>query len=104
MPIPVGRQRGACCESIHSSTRSIPPHGSDPGTLHAAAACSAAEPGNRCTRLATTCGGPGTVAEPSIIDYLGKPCRCDRKEERVHGCLLYTSPSPRDRTRSRMPS
>ena len=25
--------------------------------------------------------------------------------ERVHGaCLLYTSPSPRDRTRSRMPS
>ena len=21
-----------------------------------------------------------------------------------HGCLLYTSPSPRDRTRSRMPS
>src|SRR5665811_2286855 len=23
---------------------------------------------------------------------------------RVHACLLYTSPSPRDRTRSRMPS
>ena len=23
---------------------------------------------------------------------------------RVHTCLLYTSPSPRDRTRSRMPS
>ena len=23
---------------------------------------------------------------------------------RRHGCLLYTSPSPRDRTRSRMPS
>jgi len=23
---------------------------------------------------------------------------------RYHGCLLYTSPSPRDRTRSRMPS
>ena len=22
----------------------------------------------------------------------------------VYGCLLYTSPSPRDRTRSRMPS
>ena len=22
----------------------------------------------------------------------------------LHGCLLYTSPSPRDRTRSRMPS
>ena len=25
-------------------------------------------------------------------------------EEQVFGCLLYTSPSPRDRTRSRMPS
>ena len=24
--------------------------------------------------------------------------------KRVHPCLLYTSPSPRDRTRSRMPS
>ena len=24
--------------------------------------------------------------------------------ERAHSCLLYTSPSPRDRTRSRMPS
>ena len=23
---------------------------------------------------------------------------------KVEGCLLYTSPSPRDRTRSRMPS
>ena len=25
-------------------------------------------------------------------------------QEQVYGCLLYTSPSPRDRTRSRMPS
>ena len=25
-------------------------------------------------------------------------------EEMVQSCLLYTSPSPRDRTRSRMPS
>ena len=25
-------------------------------------------------------------------------------EEGVYSCLLYTSPSPRDRTRSRMPS
>ena len=24
--------------------------------------------------------------------------------ERINACLLYTSPSPRDRTRSRMPS
>ena len=26
------------------------------------------------------------------------------KEKEVYTCLLYTSPSPRDRTRSRMPS
>src|SRR5665811_2548399 len=26
------------------------------------------------------------------------------QREEVSGCLLYTSPSPRDRTRSRMPS
>ena len=26
------------------------------------------------------------------------------KSQLVHDCLLYTSPSPRDRTRSRMPS
>ena len=25
-------------------------------------------------------------------------------DERIKSCLLYTSPSPRDRTRSRMPS
>ena len=28
----------------------------------------------------------------------------DLEEEEEDGCLLYTSPSPRDRTRSRMPS
>ena len=27
-----------------------------------------------------------------------------RRESLINGCLLYTSPSPRDRTRSRMPS
>ena len=31
--------------------------------------------------------------------YVGTPNRVER-----YGCLLYTSPSPRDRTRSRMPS
>ena len=28
----------------------------------------------------------------------------DKKQEASKDCLLYTSPSPRDRTRSRMPS
>ena len=30
--------------------------------------------------------------------------RSKSDSERIHHCLLYTSPSPRDRTRSRMPS
>ena len=30
--------------------------------------------------------------------------RTGSNKARVNGCLLYTSPSPRDRTRSRMPS
>ena len=33
------------------------------------------------------------------IDSLAALCR-----ERLQACLLYTSPSPRDRTRYRMPS
>ena len=34
-----------------------------------------------------------------------KECNEKRKlEDKVCNCLLYTSPSPRDRTRSRMPS
>ena len=35
------------------------------------------------------------------------PCRAEDFEalyEHVNGCLLYTSPSPRDRQKSRMPS
>ena len=28
----------------------------------------------------------------------------NKKEDQINICLLYTSPSPRDRTRSRMPS
>jgi len=37
----------------------------------------------------------GVVAEDEPLDEVGR---------RVRSCLLYTSPSPRDRTRSRMPS
>ena len=39
------------------------------------------------------------------IDLLNPTMAEDRAVERLAGiCLLYTSPSPRDRTRSRMPS
>ena len=33
-----------------------------------------------------------------------KDARLDLTEGQLYTCLLYTSPSPRDRTRSRMPS
>ena len=34
----------------------------------------------------------------------GKGTQAAKIVEQFHVCLLYTSPSPRDRTRSRMPS
>ena len=63
--------------------------------------------------------GPGDGAEPDVEMVPAAPVRCvikhrnkkppepwERKEreKRRRSCLLYTSPSPRDRTRSRMPS
>ena len=41
-----------------------------------------------------------------IKDVIEMPTMTDGKKNKrqVNGCLLYTSPSPRDRTRSRMPS
>ena len=39
------------------------------------------------------CEGKGYIKNPSTVCY-----------EIIRDCLLYTSPSPRDRTRSRMPS
>ena len=62
--------------------------------------------------LAACSGGGGTetvllgaveVDAGNVV--LGSGCweRLDARAELI-GCLLYTSPSPRDRTRSRMPS
>ena len=42
--------------------------------------------------------------ETGADDYLTKPFGVREFLARVKACLLYTSPSPRDRTRSRMPS
>ena len=44
----------------------------------------------------------------SVAELLREQLRLEsvivNTEEQLKGCLLYTSPSPRDRTRSRMPS
>ena len=43
-----------------------------------------------------------TVNTDGVV--LPKGTTATRPASAVDGCLLYTSPSPRDRTRSRMPS
>ena len=47
----------------------------------------------------------GQVSE-KMTEYISKKLNLDLKvaKELQRSCLLYTSPSPRDRTRSRMPS
>ena len=57
-------------------------------------------------------GGPGPIHIDVTIERGGKKYRSLRElvdavieaPARAARCLLYTSPSPRDRTRSRMPS
>ena len=50
-------------------------------------------------------GGAERVTVKDIHES-GFNCLVDKLDRRAQyvGCLLYTSPSPRDRTRSRMPS
>ena len=36
--------------------------------------------------------------------FCNQRCLMDYMQTHIQSCLLYTSPSPRDRTRSRMPS
>ena len=44
--------------------------------------------------------GPIVIGQAAEFDYAGtQACRALRED-----CLLYTSPSPRDRQKSRMPS
>ena len=45
---------------------------------------------------ATIPGSKAMIADPTVVDEMEDVARIT--------CLLYTSPSPRDRTRSRMPS
>ena len=47
--------------------------------------------------------GPGVIRTPLTEPYF-QDAEMAKKIKEIHACLLYTSPSPRDRTRSRMPS
>ena len=46
----------------------------------------------------------GDLLEPVILDEAAYRLDLDHVNTNITDCLLYTSPSPRDRTRSRMPS
>ena len=39
-----------------------------------------------------------------VVDAINQKFGLSKQKPKFKGCLLYTSPSPRDRTRSRMPS
>ena len=62
------------------------------------------EKGERTKRTHRLCNLGGTIESlaPEVKDLT----RTEMTElmEHIFSCLLYTSPSPRDRTRSRMPS
>ena len=47
---------------------------------------------------------PDLVAGKDALIFPGQGAIVDCMKHLVGTCLLYTSPSPRDRTRSRMPS
>ena len=74
------------------------------------------EAANRAIRIAEVLGVPVYLVHTSCIDSLEAVTRARLEGQQVfaevlaqhlvidESCLLYTSPSPRDRTRSRMPS
>ena len=57
-----------------------------------------------------SCHGPDGRGTPKVIAGFEPPrtfpdfSKCDQTTPEVNSCLLYTSPSPRDTERSRMPS
>ena len=48
--------------------------------------------------------GPIKIGEAGEFDYSGSQCLKAIHEDGINSCLLYTSPSPRDLSTSRMPS
>ena len=46
-----------------------------------------------------------SIRRPAVKNYLGATyCSLSPEKRKLMTCLLYTSPSPRDRQKSRMPS
>ena len=47
---------------------------------------------------------PEKTVRQEVESGMGEVMEAQAKLDEIYACLLYTSPSPRDRTRSRMPS
>ena len=99
--LPIVLQRGVHCSKLINATC---------GKLHALALC-------RCTPLICVYIHPVSILVHSLLAYNTMLLRlkhtiklafCDfvfePREAQYRLCLLYTSPSPRDRQKSRMPS
>ena len=60
------------------------------------------------TASVSSCGAPQNDAKQAVLQIGAIPDQNPEKLNRLYGtlstCLLYTSPSPRDATLSRMPS
>ena len=63
-------------------------------------------PDVRVLHAGTTTNADGQVVSSGgrVLSVVARGANLDVARARAYHCLLYTSPSPRDRTRSRMPS
>ena len=68
------------------------------------AAVAGAERGERIPISVSACDMQPAVFMPHDVGTVTVTLKNGAAEGNVRICLLYTSPSPRDRTRSRMPS
>ena len=55
-------------------------------------------------RSSNTKASDNIISNGSVIAVADGQCMMIVEQGQIVDCLLYTSPSPRDRTRSRMPS
>ena len=86
LPMAINLQRAGFRMRVHSRSRTAETH----PKLEGAARCSSPAEASNGVDVLLLCVSDDAAVEEVLFG--------------ANGCLLYTSPSPRDRTRSRMPS